>query len=81
MNGKGFQLNGRKAISLLLAVLILVLAATPALAWAPEDGTKFQSPHSAIVKSTGKASVGQGMRLASPAPATLQLRPSLARAE
>ena len=71
MNGKGFRLNGQKAISLLLA----------ALAWAPEDGTKFQSPHPAIVKSAGKASVGQGMRLASPASGTRQLRPSLARAE
>ena len=81
MNGKGFRLNGRKAISLLLAALILVLAATPALAWAPEDGTKFQSPHPAIVKSAGKASVGLGMRLASPASETRQLRPSLARAE
>ena len=81
MNGRGIQLNGRKAIALLLAVLILVLAAAPALAWAPEDGTKFQSPHPAVVKSTGKASVGQGMRLASPSPETRQVRPSLARAE
>jgi len=37
MNGKGFQLNGRKVISLLLALLILALVAAPALAWAPED--------------------------------------------
>ncbi len=81
MNSRRIQINDRKVISLLLAALILVLAATPALAWAPEDRTKFQSPHAAIVQSTEKASVGQGMRLASPAPATLQLRPSLARAE
>ena len=80
MNGKGFQLNGRKAISLLLAVLILVLAAAPALAWAPEDGTKFQSPHPAVVKSAGKAS-GQGMRLAAPAVETRQLPWSLERAK
>jgi hypothetical protein len=83
MNGRGIQLNGRKAIALLLAVLILVLAATPALAYAPEEGTKFQSPHPAVVKSTGYSSpsAGSGLRFASPAPATLQLRPSLARAE
>lgn len=81
MNSRRIQLNGRKTMSLVLAALILALAAAPALAWAPEDGTKFQSPHPAIVKSTEKASVGQGMRLASPASETRQLRPSLARAE
>jgi hypothetical protein len=37
MNGKGLQLNGRKAISLLLALLLLALATAPALAWSPED--------------------------------------------
>jgi hypothetical protein len=81
MNGRGIQLNGRKAIALLLAALILVLAAAPALAWSPEEGTKFQSPHPAVVKSTAHSSpsAGPGLRFASPAPATVQQRPPLAR--
>jgi hypothetical protein len=83
MNSRGIQLNGRKAIALLLAVLILVLAAAPALAYAPEDGTKFQSPHPAVVMSTGYSfpSAGQGMRLASPAPVTMQQRPPFQRVQ
>jgi hypothetical protein len=81
MNGRGIQLNGRKAIALLLAALILVLAVTPALAYAPEGGTRFQSAGPAVVKSTdySSASVGQGLRLASPAPSTMQQRPPFQR--
>jgi hypothetical protein len=81
MNGRRIQLNGRKAIALLLAALILVLAATPALAYEPEEETRFQSPHPAVVKSTGYSSpwVGPGLRFASPAPGTMQQRPSFQR--
>jgi hypothetical protein len=81
MNSRGIQLNGRKAIALLLATLILVLTAAPALAYAPEDGGKFQSPHPAVVKSTGysSASAGQGLRLASPAPIAMRQRPPFQR--
>jgi hypothetical protein len=70
MNGRGIQLNGRMAIALLLAALILVLAA-PALAWEPEGATKLQSPHPAVVKST---------RYSSPsAPVTVEQRPPFQR--
>jgi hypothetical protein len=81
MNSRGIQLNGRMAIALLLAALILVLAAAPALAYAPEDGTKFQSAGPAVVKSTGysASSGGPGLRFASPAPGTMQQRPSFQR--
>ena len=86
MNGKGFQLNGRKAISLLLAALILVLAAAPALAWEDEEGHNFQaSPqYQRVVQlngGQGSSTQGTSMRLASPASGSFQLRPSLARAE
>jgi len=87
MNGKGFQLNGRKVISLLLALLILVLVAAPALAWAPEDEAPdfSTSPqHQRMVQinaSQGSSTQGTSMRLASPALGSFQLRPSLARAE
>ncbi len=40
MNSKKF--NRRQVISLLLAILILVAAATPALAWYDEGGENFQ---------------------------------------
>jgi hypothetical protein len=81
MNSRRIQFNGRKAIALLLAALILVLAVTPALAYAPEDGTRFQSSHPAVVKSAGYSSpsAGPGLRFASPAPGTMQQRPSFAR--
>jgi hypothetical protein len=42
MNGKRIQVNGRSAISLLLAVLIMVIATTPALA-KEDEGGGFQS--------------------------------------
>jgi hypothetical protein len=71
MNGRGIQLNGRMAIALLLAALILVLAAAPALAWEPEGATKLQSPHPVVVKST---------RYSSPsAPVTVEQRPPFQR--
>ena len=41
MNSK--QLNRRQVISLSLAILILVMAATPVLAWFDEGGENFQS--------------------------------------
>jgi len=87
MNGKGFQLNGRKVISLLLALLILALVAAPALAWAPEDeAPEFsRSPQyqrmAQINAGQGSSTQGTSMRLASPAAGSFQLRPSLARAE
>ena len=86
MNGRGFQLNGRKAISLLLAALILVLAAAPALAWEDEERHNFQaSPqYQRVVQlngGQGSSTQGTSMRLASPASGSFQLRPSLARAE
>ena len=87
MNGKGFQLNGRKAISLLLALLILTLAAAPALAWSPEDeapdfSTSPQYQRMVQINaSQGSSTQGTSVRLASPASGRFQLRPSLARAE
>ncbi len=87
MNGKGFQLNGRKAISLLLAALILVLAAAPALAWSPEDEAPdfSTSPqYQRMVQlnaSQGSSTQGTSVRLASPALDSFEVRPSLARAE
>jgi hypothetical protein len=87
MNGKGFQLNGRKAISLLLALLILALAAAPALAWAPEDEAPDFSTSPQYQRMVqlnggqGSSTQGTSMRLASPASGTFRLRPSLARAE
>jgi hypothetical protein len=81
MNGRGIQLNSRKSIALLLAALILVLAVTPALAYAPEDGTKFQLTGPAVVKSTGYSAplAGPGLRFASPAPASMGQRPPFQR--
>jgi len=87
MKGIGFQLNGRKAISLLLALLILALAAAPALAWATEDeapdfSTSPQYQRMVQINGgQGSSTQGTSMRLASPASGSFQLRPSLARAE
>ncbi|GAB4531476.1 MAG: hypothetical protein Kow0063_10750 [Anaerolineae bacterium] len=85
MNGKGFQLNGRKAISLLLALLILALATAPALAWAPEDeDSNFStSPqYQKMVQLNGgqdSSTSGTGMRLASPTHGNFPGRPWLDR--
>lgn len=86
MNSIGFQINGRKAISLLLAMLILVLAAAPVLAWEDEEGHNFQtSPqYQRVIQlngGQGSSTQGTSMRLASPASGSFRLRPSLARAE
>ncbi len=43
MNSKKFQFNRRQVISLVLAILVLVAAATPVLAWFDEGGENFQS--------------------------------------
>ena len=90
MNSRGIQLNGRQAISLVLAVLMLALAAAPALAWDDKSGHAFMSSPTAGVVLRARAddfplsqarmatrSVHRA-RLATNEPL---LRPSLARAE
>jgi hypothetical protein len=85
MNGKRIQLNGRKAISLVLAVLILTLAATPALAWPDKEGGKFQPPQSQVIflDDAGRVLVSHAhaVRRAPVMSETPWLRPSLALAE
>jgi hypothetical protein len=85
MNGKRIQLNGRKVISLVLAVLILAMAAAPALAWPDEEGGKFQPPQSRAIflDDTGKvlASHAQPARRAPVMSETPWLRPSLVLAQ
>lgn len=49
MNSRRIHLNAWKAIAFLLAVLILVLAATPGLADEPEDETKVLSPTPTVI--------------------------------
>ena len=53
MNSK--QLNRRQVISLSLAILILVAAATPVLAWFDEGGENFQTGQT---MSTGRDAAG-----------------------
>lgn len=90
MNSKGFQLNGRQAISLVLAVLILALAAAPALAWDDKGGHDFKSsPAAGIVLMARAADFPvNSSRIAARSPQRARLdasqpyvRPSLARAE
>jgi len=86
MNGRGIEINGRTAISLLLALLILALAAAPALAWEDEAGHNFQtSPQRQrmVQINVGQdfSTQGTSLRLASPTSGSFHLRPSLARAE
>jgi hypothetical protein len=85
MNAKRIQLNGRKVISLVLAVLILALAAAPALAWNDKEGGEFQPPQSQAIflDDAGKvlASHAQTVRRAPVMSETPWLRPSLALAE
>jgi hypothetical protein len=85
MNGKRIQLNGRKVISLVLAVLILTLAATPALAWPDKEGGKFQPSQSQAIflEDIGRAfpSHAHAVRRAPVMSETPWLRPSLALAE
>lgn len=90
MNSKGFQLNGRQAISLVLAVLILTLAAAPALAWDDKGGHDFVSSRAAGIVLKARADdfpISQArMAAQSPQRARLDtseplLQPSLAQAE
>jgi len=90
MNGKRFQLNGRRVISLVLAVLMLALAAAPALAWDDKGGHAFKSSPAAGIVLKARADdfpISQArmatrslqrVRLDTSEPL---LRPSLARAE
>jgi hypothetical protein len=77
------QLNGRSAVALLLAAVIMTLAAAPVLAWEPEgDGTARERHTVVVSRAASHSSSGGGMiRLASPSYRTLKLRPSLAHAE
>ncbi|MEW5959783.1 MAG: hypothetical protein AB1801_18820 [Chloroflexota bacterium] len=54
MSSNYVQINGRSFISLLLAVLILTLAATPALAWFDEGDTNGQPALPCRVVSDGQ---------------------------
>ncbi|MCP4538441.1 MAG: hypothetical protein GY832_15000 [Chloroflexi bacterium] len=45
MNNKQMQLNRRQVISLLLAILVLTMSATPVFAWIDEGGEDFQAGH------------------------------------
>jgi hypothetical protein len=85
MNGKRIELNARKVISLVLAVLILTLAATPALAWNDKEGGKFQPPQSQAIflDDAGRvlASHAQTVRRAPVMSETPWLRPSLVLAK
>ena len=59
MNGKSLQVNRRSVISFLLALLILALAATPALAWFEEGDVNGQRarPCRVITDSSGAHAV------------------------
>jgi hypothetical protein len=85
MNGKRIQLNGRKVISLVLAVLLLALAATPALAWPDKEGGKFQPPQSQAIflDDAGRVltSHAHAVRRAPDMSETPWLRPSLVLAK
>jgi hypothetical protein len=85
MNGKRIQLNGRKAISLVLAVLVLALVATPALAWPDKEGGKFQPPQSQVIflDDAGRVltSHAHAVRRARDMSETPWLRPSLVLAK
>jgi hypothetical protein len=87
MNGKHIQFNQRSLISLLLAVLMLALAATPALAWLDEGKINEQAALPCRVISDGggehtvycaKMTRQHYSRVAAEQPL---LRPSIAKAE
>ena len=86
MIGKSIQFNRRKALSFLLAVLMLALAAAPALAWYDEGEVNGQAARSCRVISHGQAASTVYCQQIVPHPArpvaqqTL-LRPEVARAE
>lgn len=86
MFSKGMQFNGRKIVSFLLAVLMLTLAVTPALAWFDEGEIDGQAarPCWVIAEGEGAPTVYCSQAMPHhPRPVAEQplLRPAIARAE
>ena len=83
MNGKRIRVKGRRAVALLLALLILSLTAIPALAWEDECCPNFRrSPSNLAGLDEGNSGFLYRSKV-SPriVPETPALRPSLAQAE
>mgnify|MGYP001815086625 CR=1 FL=1 len=90
MNSVRIHLSGRKVISLVVAILILALTATPALAWEDKDGHDFgSSPAAGIVLKARAGDFPSQAPVVAPVKTMRRgsvstepsLRPSLARAE